>query len=490
MPSDCAPSIETRPKWYDLAWGTAALVASAAMFFLGSGLRPWWWLTWFASLPVLCVSSRIGAWPAFMIAALAWSIGSLNMWDYMTRVLQTPTIATLLFVLVPGCIYGAAVLLFRRFVQRGELWRATLAFPAAWVSWEYLTYWLSPHGTFPNLGYSQMDCLPVLQVVSLTGIWGISFCLFLLSALVASLCSSSMSLAPRMMLAATAVILFAMVIAYGAWRLYLAPPAEHFANIGLLATDVDGRFPGVFPQDDETALELLRRYSDQVGGLLARDAQVIVFPEKIALLSDEATKVIDHLYEAAAERIHAHIVVGLDRGSKTSRSNEARVYSPKGEFTGLYVKHHLLSPFEDVDRRGTQLTLLNEASGVWGIEICKDMDFPALSRRYGAAGVGLLLVPAWDFVADGWLHGRMAIMRGVESGFAIARVARQGQLTVSDNRGRLLGETSSVVGSFASLVVRAPVANEKTVYVRWGDYFAWANVVGLLFVLFSRYPKM
>jgi apolipoprotein N-acyltransferase len=208
------------------------------------------------------------------------------------------------------------------------------------------------------------------------------------------------------------------------------------------------------------------------------------------LLSDEATKTIDHLYEVTAERTHAHIVVGLDRGSKTSRSNEARVYSPKGEFTGAYVKHHLLSPFEDVDRPGTQLTLMNEPAGVWGIEICKDMDFPALSRRYGAAGVGLLLVPAWDFVADGWLHGRMAVMRGVECGFAIARVAKQGQLTVSDNRGRILGETSSVVGSFASLVVRAPVVNEKTVYVRCGDYFAWANVVGLLLLLFGRFPKI
>lgn len=58
---------------------------------------------------------------------------------------------------------------------------------------------------------------------------------------------------------------------------------------------------------------------------------------------------------------------------------------------------------------------------VWGMQICKDMDFPRLSRRYGVKGVGLLLVPAWDFTLDGWLHGRMAVMRGVESGFTIVR---------------------------------------------------------------------
>jgi apolipoprotein N-acyltransferase len=248
---------------------------------------------------------------------------------------------------------------------------------------------------------------------------------------------------------------------------------------------VDGRFPGVFPQDDPTSLELLGRYADQVSGLASRNAQVIVLPEKIALVSEEGSAKLDALFKATAERVQAHIVVGLDRGRQTSRSNEARVYSPHGEFAGAYAKHHLLSPFEDVDRPGTQLMILTEPSGVWGIEICKDMDFPALSRRYGAAGVGLVLVPAWDFVTDGWLHGRMAVMRGVESGFTIARVAKQGQLTVSDNRGRILGEKSSVVGAFSSLVARVPVRNEKTIYMRLGDYFAWANVAGLIFLVFG-----
>ena len=50
----------------------------------------------------------------------------------------------------------------------------------------------------------------------------------------------------------------------------------------------------------------------------------------------------------------------------------------------------------------------------------------------------LLLVPAWDFDVDGWLHGRMAILRGVESGFSIVRAPKQGILTVTDDRGRVL----------------------------------------------------
>ena len=161
----------------------------------------------------------------------------------------------------------------------------------------------------------------------------------------------------------------------------------------------------------------------------------------------------------------------------------------KTALAAIYVKHHLLPPFEDVDRPGTELTLLSQPTGVWGIEICKDMDFPTLSRQYGAKGVGLLLVPAWDFTLDGWLHGRMAVMRGVESGFTIARTAKTGQLTVSDDRGRVLGEESSAAAPFSSLVVKAPVRHTDTLYLRWGDYFAWANVTAVLVLLYSAIRK-
>lgn len=37
----------------------------------------------------------------------------------------------------------------------------------------------------------------------------------------------------------------------------------------------------------------------------------------------------------------------------------------------------------------------------------------------------------------------MAILRGVESGFSIARAAKQGRLTVSDSRGRVFAWQSS-----------------------------------------------
>jgi len=113
---------------------------------------------------------------------------------------------------------------------------------------------------------------------------------------------------------------------------------------------------------------------------------------------------------------------------------------------------------------------------VGGLQICKDMDFPKLSREYAANGANLLLVPAWDFNLDRWLHARMAVLRTVENGFALARSGRNGLLTLSDNRGRILAETATAPGRFVSITGRVSVASQQTFYTRTGDWFAWLCV--------------
>ena len=55
--------------------------------------------------------------------------------------------------------------------------------------------------------------------------------------------------------------------------------------------------------------------------------------------------------------------------------------------------------------------------------------FAEIGREYSRAEVGVLFVPAWDFTRDARLHSRVAVMRGVEGGFSVARSAANGLLT-------------------------------------------------------------
>jgi apolipoprotein N-acyltransferase len=74
-------------------------------------------------------------------------------------------------------------------------------------------------------------------------------------------------------------------------------------------------------------------------------------------------------------------------------------------------------------------------------------------------------------------------MRGVEDGFSVVRAAKNGYLTVSDDRGRILAETRSDSAAFATLLTAVPVAHDRTVYLFLGDWFAWVSVALLVFAM-------
>src|SRR5262249_27335671 len=99
-------------------------------------------------------------------------------------------------------------------------------------------------------------------------------------------------------------------------------------------------------------------------------------------------------------------------------------------------------------------------------------------RKYDENNPMIMYVPAWDFIKDGWLHSRMAIFRGVENGYAIVRAARQGQLTISDQTGKVLYEASSTNNKTARLTGRFPLVSTKTIYSQLGDWFGYLIVLG------------
>jgi apolipoprotein N-acyltransferase len=73
----------------------------------------------------------------------------------------------------------------------------------------------------------------------------------------------------------------------------------------------------------------------------------------------------------------------------------------------------------------------------------------------------------------------MAVVRGVENGFAVARVAQQGFLTFSDAFGRILAEESSAKAPAAFLVQEILPGPGATFYTRFGDWFGWTCLIAV-----------
>lgn len=463
-------------------FGVATVFVTAALGYFGNGLEPVWWLTWLAPLPALVLAPHVSKRTAFLVSFAGWTLSAFTWWAYLHRVLQLPIGIFVLVAFVPATAFGLGVLLVRTFVIRRSLWPSALALPAVWVTYEYVNALTSPHSTFGNLAYTQMNLLPIVQVASVTGVWGIEFLLFLLPSSIAALLTYYPRDEKWTSFATSVALIFVAVIVFGSYRLFTSPPATQNIRIGLMASDLR---ENVWAPPGERGLHALRSYADQVAALAPHGVQTIVLPEKIATVADSDLSLMDQLFRSVATTNRVNILVGIDHREATGYSNEARMYHANGEPVTVYVKHHLVPGLESRDRPGTEFSIISTGPAVQGLAICKDMDFPQLSRNYGKSDVALLLVPAWDFDSDRWLHGRMAVLRGVEEGFTIARSAKQGLLTVSDSRGRILAEMRSDSAPFSSLVITIPVRQTRTFYSRFGDWFAWMTAVLLVALLVS-----
>lgn len=450
-----------------ISFALLAIATSSALVYFGNGLNPLWPLMWFAPLPVLwfAASSR-RSWAAGVTAFFAWLLGCLNMAHYF-HLLEIPWLKVYAAV---ALIFTLAVLLFRGLLRRGAPWTALVAFPATWVSFEYILDKTTSGGTAGSLSYTQVHFLPFLQLASITGPWGMSFMLMLFSSAL-TIWLSTRQAAPqkanRILVASLSLV--AAVLIFGFLRLAQPAPSQQ-ERVGLIASDAPANVDVASAGVDTD--RLLRAYSAVAENLAAQGAQIIVLPEKIGVAATSNITSADAIFQSLADKTGATIVAGVVHVDPPLKYNEARVYSP-GAPSRSYDKEHMLPPFESNLKPGTTLTLLHKPAATWGVAICKDMDFTQLSRKYGNDDAGLMLVPAWDFNLDRAWHGHIAIMRGVEDGFSIVRAAKNGYLTVSDNRGRILAETRSDSAPFATLIASVPAVHAGTLYLKFGDWFAW-----------------
>jgi apolipoprotein N-acyltransferase len=461
-----------------------AIIASALMFYFGNGLHPWWPLMWFGPLPLLLFALRSKWWVAALATVAAMMLGSLNMWSYLVGRLGLPVSAWLQIFFAASIGFALGVVLFRALVLRGAVWSGLLALPTLFVTGEYVRNLTSPHGTAGSFAYSQLKFLAFLQLASVTGPWGMSFVLLLFPAAIAIAFHLRQSAPKRaLQVAGVGIGLVALVLVFGFFRL-AAPTQKQMVKVGLITSDEK---PNLLVADPGADTErLFRDYAGQAGKLAAEGAQAIVIPEKVGVTLQGKAEGTDAILQSVASRTGATIVAGVVHVNAQVKYNEARIYTP-GSDVQRYDKEHMLPPFESNLTIGTTRVLLARPQQKWGVAICKDMDFSSPSRLYGKDDAGLMLVPGWDFVVDAAWHGHIALMRGVEDGFSVARAAKNGLLTVSDDRGRIIGEVSSSSAPFATLLVSVPASHDWTVYQWLGDWFAWVAIALLAVVAVRIY---
>jgi len=443
---------------------------SAAMFYLSQGLDDAWALAWLAPAPLLWLAfGETPPWRLFAASFVAFLAGEI--YDLQCYAEDLPLGLLALLMGLQAILFAFAVL-FARFVRRRlNPFAALLALPACWTAVEYLVSLVSPHGSFGSIAYSQMSAPLLIQSASLFGMYSITFliCLF----------ASALALAARpgrgaLAAAGAALVLCALDVAFGAARLSAPQPASQPKLLRVAALDdVAARTRTRGTDTAQASLAAALAYAADVRQAAGQGARLVVTPEGgLAVRGAWLAAATAPLAEASGQT-GAQVVAGIYE--RAPAGDIAIAFAPDGS-RRVYAKRHLLLPLEAEFTPGAGPGLLGAGLAV---AICKDMDFPRTLRHDSLTApepIRLMAVPAGDFVADGWLHARMAILRGVENGFAVVRAAHRGLLTVSDAQGRLIAWKGEGPHGLDVIAADVPLGPGPTLYTRIGDVLPWASL--------------
>jgi apolipoprotein N-acyltransferase len=440
-----------------------AAALSGVMFYLSQGFADVWVFAWLAPLPLLWLA--YGKTPTWQVMA-ASAIAILASAGYLLQLSYTPPLAILVPVLVTYVALFCIAVWFARFVHRRATPLATLfAFPACWTAFEFLMQLRSPNGTYGSLAYGTVSAPVLIQSASLFGLYAVTFlmCLFV----------NTLAMALRLKReTAIAICLGSLIcvanVLFGVVRL-----EQRQLQTVRVAGIVDQTALGDAWRAHSLSgdLAVTETYARVIRAAAQQGARFVVTSEgDMASIPGMQSAILAPLV-AASRQTGVQIIAGFH--SDTPPADFALSITPDGS-VARYDKRHPVPGLEDRFTPG-------QASGWLGhgraMEICKDMDFPNTIRPDAAKGVRLMGVPAGDFGIDRWQHGRMAVMRAVEDGFAMVRAAHDGLVIASDAHGRLVAAKKDAPTGLTMVVADLPLGPGPTLYARIGDVFPWLCVI-------------
>jgi len=401
-------------------------------------------------------------------------------------------------------IYPAvfAVILSQLIARAGA--SALLLAPPIWVASEFARGYV--FGGFPwvPLGNSQVTVLPVVQIASVFGVYGVSLLVAFVNAAIAyALLEPGRA---RITVVASVAVLLIAAAGWGTWRIADGSLTREGTPIRV------GLIQGNVAQEEklnltpQIARRILTTYIAMTRDAVRRGAQYVIWPESSTPFGFDESAIGQQALRDLAREVRVPILVGSDhieKGTPPVQYNSAFQLSPDGETAAIYNKMHLV-PFGEfiplqrwisfvaplVKRflpfaEGKSVIMLPVGSHVASTSICYEVVFPALVRQAVNAGSELLTT----ITNDGWYghssapyqHFELASMRAIEQGRYLARAANTGISGLIDPYGRVVARSG--IFEQVGMVEEARFLSTRTIYARIGDVVSYASIVITLVAL-------
>jgi len=371
--------------------------------------------------------------------------------------------------------------------------------PVAFTVLEFFRAYLLTGFPWWYLGHSQLPWLSFMQILDITGVYGVTFVIAAVNAalfLILKRIIGTLKTFPlRETIIATAIV--AAVFTYGLFALHREERIYESLSPITVAL-IQGSIPQNLKWKPAYQDETVSIYEDLTITSLEYDPDIIVWPETATpFFFQDSDRFTPRIIRLASEN-NVYLFFGspayeIRENDRIAYFNRAYMLSPEGNMLGYYDKRHLV-PFGEyvpmkkllffVDKLtesvgetqpGEITDPMETEFGAIGTLICYEAIFPEISRMFARKGAAILI----NITNDAWYgttsapyqHFSLAQMRAIETRLPLIRVANTGISAVVHPT----GEAEMITPLFRRTIAIAFIrpCPRTTFYTRFGDVFAW-----------------
>jgi apolipoprotein N-acyltransferase len=388
--------------------------------------------------------------------------------------------------------------------------------PLLWTCLEFGKSHLLTGFPWENLAYSLHDNLHLIQIVDVTGIYGLTFFIVFINCVVyKALMVTAETKRPVLAGVIAAVVMTGIIFSYGTYRLNAIRAIEERRDESLRVAVVQGNIDQSVKWNRNYQLRTLNIYRELTPTALQTNPGLIVWPETAMPFFFQNIDEKHRLVTDVAREAKGYLLFGsASYGSEQGRNyflNSAYLVDPQGTVAGRYDKVHLVPYGEYVPlrrffffldklvvgvgdfRSGKALEPLRIGENKAGVLICYEGIFPEISRSYKRKGASLLV----NITNDAWFgtssapyqHLTMTAFRAVENRLYIVRAANTGISAIIAPTGEIVARTPL----FEQAVLDGAVGfmGYRTFYSQYGDIFVYIcfAATGMFFIVKRRRRK-
>jgi apolipoprotein N-acyltransferase len=466
---------------------------SAVILALALNCRQLWILEWIGLVPLFIALNKSKQ--NIHITAIAFSVtyfGITLYWMFIFGFL--PWLALTLFqsaYLYVFCLLAAF------FIKRIKPSLLTVALPSLWVVIQFIRSLGAFGFTWGSLCHSQAYNLPILQIASITGCWGIDFLVCFFNLAISEVFSKKF----KPIIAAS--VLVVLISAYGYFQIRDYEDDGKAISIRIVQGNLDQY---VIP-DDIYIRNTLSVYIPSSVSIGKDHPKIVIWPETtlpIDLENSDYNQQIQKLSDA----LDITLIIGAYTRIKLLK-NSAYFYEPNAAKPKHYSKVHLVPFGEYVPFRkqlkfvrrygvrpddlepGLSYQPIAAKQGNIGTVICFESLFPQISRLLTKREADYLVI----ITNDTWfkntqaarLHFAMAKIRAVENHRWVIRGAATGISGVINPAGK----TIKSLPIFKEGIIDSKIypSDKLTIYTRYGDLFAYICVLIIVGSLLSAFSS-